>query len=359
MTRVWLRWLPAAVVPAVIAAVAITVPLTASAEVNLPAKTPEQVLTMVGQSTGKSFSGMLEQTSQLGLPQLPTSGAGSNSAVSSALNLLTGSYTARVYLDGPTNARAQVMDKLAERDVVRRGNDVWLYSSSDNTATHVTLPAGTATHPTATPGDVQTPAQIAQRLLSAIDSTTRVTVGTNTRVAGRTAYDLVLSPRSTDTLIGSVSIAVDSQTGLPLSVDVQARGQDSPAFSLAFTALTLQTPAADLFQFVAPHGATVKEQALPQHSSKSSQPGTIGSHGDTAGSQHKVLGTGWNAVLQLPAGAVSTKVTSSPLFARATSSVAGGRLLHTALVNVLLTSDGRVFAGSVSLERLQAAATGS
>ena len=42
------------------------------------------------------------------------------------------------------------------------------------------------------------------------------------------------------------------------------------------------------------------------------------------------------------------------MFAQATTAVPGGRLLHTALVNVLVTSDGRVFAGSVPLERLQA-----
>jgi hypothetical protein len=36
--------------------------------------------------------------------------------------------------------------------------------------------------------------------------------------------------------------------------------------------------------------------------------------------------------------------------------VQGGRLLSTALVNVLVLDDGRVVAGSVPLERLQAAA---
>jgi len=51
-------------------------------------------------------------------------------------------------------------------------------------------------------------------------------------------------------------------------------------------------------------------------------------------------------------------MTSSKIFAQVTSAVDGGRLLSTALVNVLLTDDGRLFAGSVPLERLQTAAAG-
>jgi outer membrane lipoprotein-sorting protein len=306
----------------------------------------------------RSLSGTVEQTSSLGLPQLPSGlSSGSGSASSAAIELLTGSHTARVYLDGPTNARVQVMDAMAERDLVRHGSDVWLYSSQTNTATHVAVPAGggTGAQATSTPGDLQTPAQLAQRLLAAIDPSTQVTVGTDTTVAGRPAYDLVLTPRASDTLIGSASIAVDSATGLPLSVDVMARGAGTPAFHVAYTALSLATPAADLFQFTPPAGATVKEQALPQHAPTSPAPGTP--RGDV-GPRPTVIGTGWDAVVVQPAGAAPSQVTNSPLLAQLTQAVPGGRLLHTALVNVLLTDDGRVLAGSVPVERLQAAAAG-
>jgi len=39
-----------------------------------------------------------------------------------------------------------------------------------------------------------------------------------------------------------------------------------------------------------------------------------------------------------------------------TDAVDGGRALTTTLVSVLITDDGRIFAGSVPVERLQAAA---
>lgn len=361
MTRLWLRWLPAVAVPAVIAAGALAGPFQASAADNLPPKSPEQVLAMVGADTVKALSGTLEQTSELGLPQLPAGVSSSSAGTASALDLLAAPHTARVYLDGPANARVQVMDRLAERDVIRHGNDVWTYSSKDNSATHETLPAAGADGKAApaTP-QLLTPDQLAQRMLAAIDSSTAVTVGQDTSVAGRPAYALVLTPRSAGTLVGSVSIAVDSQTGLPLSVAVQARGQDMPAFRVAFTDLVLQAPSADLFTFTPPPGAHITQRALPQQADQlpPGEPGTPGGNGGSAAPPHTVSGTGWDTVIGLPAIAVPTDLTASPLLAQAAQVVDGGRLLSTSLVNVLLTNDGRVFAGSVPLARLQAAAAG-
>jgi len=53
---------------------------------------------------------------------------------------------------------------------------------------------------------------------------------------------------------------------------------------------------------------------------------------------------------------VPTDVRSAPMLAQLTQPVAGGRALTTSLVTVLVLDDGRVFAGMVPLERLQAAA---
>ena len=79
MTRKWLRWMPAVAVPAVIAAAALAGSLPASAGVPLPAKSPAEVLALVAQHTAPSLSGTLEQTSQIGLPELPQAGPSSGS----------------------------------------------------------------------------------------------------------------------------------------------------------------------------------------------------------------------------------------------------------------------------------------
>jgi outer membrane lipoprotein-sorting protein len=382
MTSKWLRWMPAAAVPAVIAAGVLAGSVPASARDPLPDKTPAQVLAMIAQHSTKSLSGTLEQTSELGLPDVPQIGPTAGSGAGSVAELLTGPHSARVFIDGPTKVRIQVMDRLAERDAVRRGNDVWLYNSKDNTATHVTLPAkGTGAKPPATrmPGSVATPEELAAQVLAKIDASTEVTVGDDVEVAGRAAYNLTVVPRSQGTLVESVAIAVDGESGLPLSVEVRARGQAEPAFRAAFSSLTLEAPDAGLFNFTPPPGATIKEHVLPQRPPGMKIPGKHhAGDGKAAAADRKsqadrksewVTGSGWETIVGFPArnGAADAaapnagipsidRLLADPLLRQATVTVPGGRAISTSLLNVLLTDDGRVFAGSVPLERLQAAA---
>jgi hypothetical protein len=75
-----------------------------------------------------------------------------------------------------------------------------------------------------------------------------------------------------------------------------------------------------------------------------------------------VTGTGWETVIGIPAAAgqgppLSDSLLRDPFLGQAAVVVPGGRLLSTALVNVLFTDDGRIFLGMVPAERLQAAAS--
>jgi len=352
--RKWLRWLPAVAVPAVIAAGALAGSLPASAGDPLPAKTPEQVLQLIAQHREPALSGTLEQSSELGLPELPKTGPGTDSS-NAWLELLTGPHTARVYLDGPDNARVQVMDRLAERNAVRHGNELWFYNSKDNTASHGQLPADGAGRPDQYSGkdSAATPDQLASMFLAKIDSSTEVTVGADIQVAGRAAYNLVLTPKSGSTLVSSVAVAVDGQTGLPIGFQVRARGQGDPVFAVAYTSLTLGAPDASVFAFSPPPGATVKELPVPKHKT-----GTEHATPQAKDSAHKpaVTGSGWDSVIAFQAGTAGPASDTSALLQQATVPVQGGRLLSTALVNVLVLDDGRIFAGSVPVERLQAVA---
>ena len=183
---------------------------------------------------------------------------------------------------------------------------------------------------------------------------TIVSLGENTEVAGRGAYELVLTPNTTDTLVESVAISVDAETGMPLSVQVTAQDAAEPAVSVAFTSLSLDAPSADLFAFTPPAGATVTEEALPDMTGK-----TDSVRPDAAESGVTVIGTGWDAVVLMPADADGTglaELTASPLYSQLTEAVDGGRTVSTTLLSVLVTDDGRVLAGSVPVERLQAVA---
>jgi outer membrane lipoprotein-sorting protein len=396
MNRAWKRWVPAAAVPAVIAAGVLAGSIPARAGDPLPGKSPAEVLTLLGQHSTGTFAGTIEQVSELGLPDLPagapTSGPVSAGGPASIIELLTGEHTARIFMDGPAKMRVQVMDRLAERDVIRRDHDVWFYNSKDNSAAHLTLPAFASDlplqvpeSPGVLPGEngsapdhstqaFPTPDDLAAKFLAKVDSSTAVTVGPDVQVAGRSAYSLELVPRTDGTLLAKVVIAVDGQTGMPLRVTVSARGQAQPAFEAGFTSLSLAAPDDATFNFAAPPGATLKELPAPPVPSVPALPGKPGmiapDHvpGDAAELRHHdgpkptVAGEGWETVVGFPAATdgqgaqLAETVLKDPLLSQAAVVVPGGRLLSTSLVNVLLTDDGRIFVGMVPADRLQAAA---
>ncbi len=370
MTRRWVHWLPAAVVPALVGVSGLVGTLTAGATAQLPERSPEQVLAMVAGSTTRALSGTVAQSSSLGLPALPSGLTVGSTDAATVLGLLTGSHTARVYVDGPTNVRVQVLEQLAERDVVRHGSDVWTYDSSTGTVTHLTIPTGSPAARVATPSDAPTPAEVptpgelAGRLLAALDPSSQITVGRDTRVAGRSAYDLVLTPRTADTLVASVAIAVDSGTGVPLRVQVFARGQDTPAFSVGFTSVSFAAPAPALFDFVPPPGAVVHERTLPatgvlaDRGSAAASTGPRVAGAGTAATIPTISGSGWATVLRLPAGTLQAGTTVEPLIGQLTHAVPGGRALTTSLVSVLITPEGSVLVGAVPIDRLEALAEG-
>ncbi|GAA4288275.1 hypothetical protein [Georgenia daeguensis] len=354
----WYRWLPAAAVPAVVAAVSLT---SHAGAADLPEKSPEDVLAMLAGHSVEAFSGSFAQSSDLGLPEVPGELAGpggqGGEEIATAVELLTGDHTGRVYVSGEDAARLQVMDSFSERDLVRNGDDVWAYDSRENSAVHLALPDHPAYpgHPGATaPGATPTPEELAKKFVDAAGPSTDLTVADDVSVAGRDAYELVMTPRTSGTLVGSVSIAVDGETGFPLRVSVEARGQEAPAFELAYTSFTLGEPDAARFDFTPPAGATVEEKTLPDAEGHWAPYPDATAPTAPAGPMPTVVGEAWESVVVMPAGAAD--LAADPMLAQVTRPVDGGRLLSTALVNVLVTDDGRVLVGSVPVERLQAVA---
>jgi outer membrane lipoprotein-sorting protein len=357
----------------VVAGVAIAVPVAANASVSLPTKTPTQVLELLESSKVHAFSGEVTETSDLGLPSLPSGaapeGVGTDSGLASDLALLAGTNSLRVYVDGSKNIRVQQLGSETERDVIRHGSDIWTYNSKTNAVDHATLsanpnhhfsrPGGAVPTPgaTAAPEAInvpKTPDALAAEIVAKLESSSRLSVDDNLRVAGRAAYDLVLTPKATDTLVGSVAIAVDAETGLPLQVQVMAAGQQDPAVTIGFTSLDLSKPDASLFDFTPPAGAKVKELKSPR-----THP--VGpTHTLSTKPAEKVTGHGWDAVVTITANSSESgelaKLSTSPEFAELTTPVGDGRVLHTSLFNILFTSDGKVVAGAVSVARLQAVA---
>jgi outer membrane lipoprotein-sorting protein len=397
-------------VVAVTAAI-VGLPQLASGQSNpvLPARTAAQLLAAIEHVTVPNFSGTVVQTARLGLPNLsdaglPGVGAPGGGLVGQVTDLLAGSHTVQIAYAGPDRQRIAVfLDDLTETDVVHNGPDVWTYSSADNSVSHtVHQPAADGSGkdavrdpsptPTAPPTAIAVdPRQAARQALAEIDPSTAVTVDRTAHVAGRSAYQLVLAPRNADSLIGSVRIAIDATTSLPLRVQVWPRATAAtPAIEVAFTSIRFATPAASTFSFTTPPGAVMKSGPFAVNPRTLETPRGVGARKagqvriagpvagapppatTTAGADHsgfQVTGTNWLHVLvaDAPAMNVAPQAGPSPMqqltatLDQLATPVTGGRLLRTTLLSVLVTDDGRILIGAVTpsyLEQLAAQGLG-
>jgi outer membrane lipoprotein-sorting protein len=357
----------------------------ASASPELPAKSPAQLLAALAARTGPPppLTGTVVESASLGIPQLPEL-SNQNSAVS----LLAGSHTIKVWYQDPAHLRLAMPVTLSETDVIRNGRQVWLWQSNKNSVTKVSLPAR-ATRAQVTPSPTQvplTPQQAASQVLKAIGPSTRVGVQRTVTVAGQPAYQLVLSPRSSGSLVGRVSIAIDASNNVPLRVQVFARGASSPAFQVGYTAISFVRPAAANFSFTPPAGAKVKTVTVPSEPAGKQKRSAAQQQ---AASQVQVIGKDWLSVAVLPSSVLSEVTggsTSAATGQMAQSAVPGGtpgtgngetaaiihtligaatpvhgawgsgQLLHTSLVSMLITNDGHVLIGAVTPAVLENAA---
>ena len=346
-----LRWIAPVAVAGLVAAGVAAPQLADAAESpeDLAPRTAAELLQAVSTARVDGLSGTVVSTTRLGLPELPSTGAGGGSAVT-LTGLLSGSTTARVWLAGEDRSRIAVDAPFAEYDVVRDGRTVWTYDSASSDVTRLQLPerSGEPAPAPVEPG-AATPQQAAEAVLAAIDPTTTVSVGTAATVGGRAAYELVLDPRDPGTLVDSVRIAVDGETSVPLRVQVRGVGQAEPAVEVGFTAVRFAEPDDSVFDFVPPAGAEVTERILPELGEKGEKDAQARPE-QPAGSAPQVLGEGWTRVVELTG--VTVPEGAAGMLAQLSTPVEGGRVVTSALLSVLLLDDGRVLAGAVPAERL-------
>ncbi len=399
------RWaVPGGIAVGVAMAMAAT-PLLASADsVALPEVTAAELLTAVAEAEPTPLSGTVVHTARLGLPEIPmTEMTGAD-----PLALLSGSSTLRVWSDGAERSRVALLGTASEYSMVTDGPEAWTYSSSDQEAVHYTLDAEDlarweAMDPQAQAaaqydGELPTPAEAVEAALERVEEHSTVTIDEPTTVAGRDAYQLVVTPTSDTTLVARMVVAVDAETSAPLRMQVWSR-QDAtaPALEIGFTDVTFAMPDESVFTFSTPAGATTSEVVVPlpepRESDAEHTPGML-PDGVT------VTGEGWDTVVEksdvdveaLLAGdpaAVATLAESgrsfgssdaaqdlvaeftsedgsgmpsmpdldvATLYEQLTTEVAEGRLLSSALLSVLVTNDGRILVGAVPAETLRSLA---
>jgi outer membrane lipoprotein-sorting protein len=319
---------------------------TASAEKKLPTRTPQELLVDLQQAKTEGLSGTVVERADLGIPAIPGASGQDDAELTS---LVSGTHTLRVRYSAPDKARLAVLGTYSEYDIIRNGKDVWTWSSKDNAATHRTLTADQAGQPGSTPsGTPRTPEEAANSVLKALEPSTTVTSDSSVEVAGRPAYELVLDPNDSNSLISQARIAIDGDTKLPLRV--QVFGTDNKiVFEVAYTSVDFTRPDDSEFAFNPPPGAKVTE-IQPSDQTPSAQDRK---QGEEARKATAVVGTGWTAVAVTKVDDLSNRQSDQQLKAfldklqPVHGSWGSGRLLAGTAFSAVWTDDGRLAVGAV------------
>ncbi len=184
---------------------------------------------------------------------------------------------ARVESQGSGGDQVVVVDKAART--------AWVFDYAQNTVKKVVVtgqaPAGTP--PPAPDATLVTPEMIGLYLQQVARFAT-VEVSGQTKVAGRDAYQLRLTPVATDTALGYVQAAIDGKTMLPLQVEVYARGATAPVIKFGFTSVSYDSIDPATFAFTPPAGAKVTTKTIDGQALKAKAEDVQQSHaakGDT------------------------------------------------------------------------------
>jgi outer membrane lipoprotein-sorting protein len=298
----------------------------AGAQPQLPPVTPEDLVSSVMSAPDPGpLNGTVTLENDLGLPALPDLPQAAN-----------GTSTARIWSGGDHKGKVSLPSDGGERTLVSDGTTHWAWNSADRTV--VRGPVDTTPDRAATPAD---PTGAASKAIADLRATSTVAVDGTARVAGRDAYELVLTPAPTErTLLREVRVAVDAEKRMPLRLTVLATGSSEPALQVGFTELTFGPQEASLFTFTPPPGATVTD--APAKDAQARPDATT-------------VGDGWDAVKIMRRTPATTPGTTTAPNAPDLSSVGtpvsgawgSGRLITAAVGSAILTDDGRVAAGAV------------
>jgi hypothetical protein len=245
--RRWQRW--AAVVVGLAALVAVP-SLVAARPVHDTNASAATLLSRVRASTSIGYSGLVETHGSLFLPNIPNAG--------DLAALLSGTTRLRAWWGNAEHFRVDQISTDGESDTSVDGP---LTQQWDSTRDRLIRSRGTTALRTPRAADLLPP-DLAQRLAPRSLQATAARLPA-TRIAGRTALGLRLTPTDSDTTVRYVDIDVDSATGLPLRVAIVPKGASTPAVSSDFLELRIAQPSWRDTHFEAPPGAIVSFQQAP------------------------------------------------------------------------------------------------
>jgi hypothetical protein len=223
--------------PGIVAALPVTEsPLTAAA-----------LRARIMASAGVPYTGFVESTTDLGLPQLPDL-----QDVSTLADGVTEQYA---WYRSPDHWRAATLTTGGEDDVYQDGAQTFLFNFSLNLLTRVT-----GTSPVRLPRAADLlPPSLARLLLGMSSPADRLRRLPSLRIGGVDAAGLQVRPASAATTLGKFDIWADPRTGLPVRVSVYPRGRAKPVLVSDFLQVSQNRPA---LSTVTPDPAPGVDQAI-------------------------------------------------------------------------------------------------
>jgi hypothetical protein len=194
------------------------------------------VLRAARASASVPFSGFAETRGSLGLPDLPRLG--------SVAALLGSTTRERVWWAGAENWRVDTVSATGETGTYSVGGDLHTWDYERRASREVLLPT-----PVRLPrADDLLPPQAVRRLLAGVGTDVDVRRLPARRIAGHATVGLRLVPQEVDSTIARADLWVEPGTGLPLSLELFARGATQPALTSHFLDVRLRPPGRDVLR---------------------------------------------------------------------------------------------------------------
>ncbi|NNN19632.1 MAG: hypothetical protein HKL84_07235 [Acidimicrobiaceae bacterium] len=327
-------------------AVSLIAPQVARAQTsNLAPVSPNQLVSWIQSDSPLPLTGTVSGTTSFPIPSASLlNGSNPPSALSGST---TESYN--VWANGAGSFRSQQVTSGGEKDLYVNPGSVWLWDSSTLTATSEKASNGGTT---ASSGS--NPAATASGIINNLSAYSNISVSGSTMVAGRPAYTLSIIPTATDSLIGSIQIAIDGQTHVPVQVQIFPKDSTTPAASLGFVTLTFAPQSSSIFSFTPPIGAKVVD------GTSTAGAGSFSS-GTGATGASKMVGTGFDSVVVVtPSAKMSSNLAniekSLPKIATPTGTSVS--LYSTPIFQAIILSNGTIIGGAVDTARLIQVASG-
>ncbi len=193
--------------------------------------------------------------------------------------------TGRLWLSTTTHQlRLELQGQNGDAQVLVKNGAFSIYDPMSNTVYKGTLPADGSKTDKASSGAIPSIVQI-QSQLNQLMAQVDIAGPLPRNVAGQPAYKVVLTPKHSGGLLGSVQLAWDASHGVPLGIAIYSTTSSSPVLELKATHISYGAVSAKVFKVRAPAGAKVVRISTPAMGSKAHSKSKHGKHNGKAATE--------------------------------------------------------------------------